>query len=101
MEDKKENTFSLCVFGSYEIEYTCIYSYLDECGDFSDGKDEKHYSADGGQFIESIAKLMFDKDCIIFNMSENEIYIELFNPDNGTGAEYLFKIKELREAEND
>lgn len=91
--NKKENTFSLCVFGSYEIEYTCIYSYLDECGDFSDGKDEKHYSADGGQFMKSLATLMLDKDCISFDISENEIYIELFNPDNGTGAEYLFKIK--------
>lgn len=91
--NKKENTFSLCSFGSYEIEYTCIYSYLDEYGDFSDGKDEKHYSADGGQFMESIAKLMLDKDCISFDISENEIYIEHFNPHNGTGADYLFKIK--------
>jgi len=97
MKDRKENTFSLCAFGSYEIEYTCIYSYLDEYGDFSDGKVEKHYSADGGQFMESIAKLMLDRDCISFDISENEIYIEHFNPNNGTGEEYLFKIKELKE----
>lgn len=43
--------------------------------------------------MKSLATLMLDKDCISFDISENEIYIELFNPDNGTGAEYLFKIK--------
>ena len=92
---KKRKNFSLCVFGNYQVDYSFDYSYLDEDGDFADGKAKQSSKFDGGLLITKIIELLSDKDFISIAISGQDIVIESFNPHDGTGADYILKIKEL------
>lgn len=82
----------ICVFGSYEVHYHCSYSSLDEEGDFCSDKIDEVYNCDGGHLMETIIRLLSDKLLISFSYDNGTLFVEHFNPDNGTGAVYEITI---------
>lgn len=85
----------VCVFLDYEIHYHCDYSYLDEYGDICSDKVDKVYTCDGSRLMESIIRLISDRLCISFSYDNNTLFIEHFNPDYGTSADYTITINEV------
>lgn len=85
----------VCVFFSYEVHYRCNFSYLDECGDFVSDKVDKIYRCDGGRLMEDIIRLISDDLLISFAYDNDTLFVEHFNPDYGTGADYEITIKEV------
>lgn len=94
--EKKAKIFSVCAFDNYKVDYLCKYSCKNEDVDFIDRELKESYAIDGGKLIDSLAKLIFDRECISFTISENQIIIEHFSPNTGESSVYDFKIKELK-----
>lgn len=85
----------VCVFYSYEVHYCCDFSYLDECGDFVSDKVDEVYTCDGGRLTETIIRLISDNLLISFAYDNDTLFVEHFDPNNGTGADYVITIKEV------
>ena len=84
----------VCVFCSYEIHYHCDFSYLDEYGDICSDKVDKVYTCEGGRLIETIISLISDNLLISFAYNNDTLFVEHFDPLNGTGADYTITINE-------
>jgi len=93
--EKKAKTFSLCAFYDYKVEYLCKYCYLNEDRDFVDREVKQSYSIDGGQLMETIAKLLLSKECVDLSIIDNQIFISHFDPFSGETSDYIFEITEL------
>lgn len=85
----------VCVFFSYEVHYRCNFSYLDECGDFVSDKVDEVYTFDGGCLMNTIIRLLSDNLLISFAYDNDTLFVEHFDPNNGTGADYEITIKEV------
>lgn len=85
----------ISVFGSYKVDYHCFFSYLDETGDFCYDNIDKVYSCDGVHLMETIIRLLSDNLLISFAYNNDILFVDHFNPDNGTGAVYNITIKEV------
>lgn len=85
--------FSVCIFGDYNVHYICNYSYLDEEGDFFFDNIDKYYDCKGSDLLELIIRLISDRLFISFFCDSNSFFIEHFNPNDGTGADFTILIK--------
>lgn len=83
------------VFSFYEVHYVCHSCYLDEFGDFVSDNSDEVYSCDGGRLMKIITCLIADCFLVDFSYDNGTLFVEHFNPDNGTGADYKITIKEV------
>lgn len=86
---------SVCVFCSYEIHFHCDYSYLDEYGDICSDKVDKVYTCEGGRLMKTIIRLISDNLLISFSYDNDTLFVEYFDPNYGTGANYMITINKV------
>lgn len=92
------NIFSICIFGNYNVNYLCKYSFLDEEGDFAFNEIKKsNQNVDGCTLMKRFLELLSNRDLILFSFSNNSLYIEHFNPHDGTGADYTITLEKVKE----
>ena len=89
--------FFVCVFFEYKVNYHCDYSYLAEYGDICSDKVDKVYTCDGSHLMQTIISLLSNKLLISFACNGDTFYIEHFNPDYGTGANFTIMIEKVIE----
>ena len=85
---------NICIFGNYEIEYENKYCYINEDGDHSNGIARQTMTIDGGKLAEKIAKYIMEPTFLEITVKENQIYIGLFDPNDGTDDNITITIKE-------
>ena len=83
------------VFSFYEVHSVCRSCYLDEFGDFVSDNSDEVYTCDGGRLMEIITRFFADSFLVDFSYDNGTLFVERFNPDNGTGAVYNITIKEV------
>lgn len=83
------------VFCSYEVHYVCHSCYRDEYGDFVSDNSDEVYTCSGERLMNTIIGLISDVFLCSFYYDNGTLFIEHFNPDNGTGADYVITIKEV------
>lgn len=91
------NNFDINIYSSYKVDYFCNYSYIDEYGDIcTDGKiEKKNIYYNGDILLNNIIDKIKDVYFISFSFNNNIIFINHFNPNNGTGSDIKFIIKKL------
>lgn len=87
------------VFGKYKVKRTNNYSYIsDRIGEeyyFDKDKSEQEKVISGGELMEWIANDMKDWLTISVNFSDNEIFMEHFNPNTGESGDILYTIESI------
>ena len=85
--------FSVDLSNDYEVHYVCNSTVLDEDYDFVNENFEELYFWSGYCLINQIVSLISDSSCISFCFAGDTLFVEHFNPDNGTGSDYTITIK--------
>lgn len=87
------------VFGKYKVKRVHKYSYIsDRIGKeyyFNEDKSEQEKVISGGELMEWIADDMKDWLTINVNFSDNEIFMEHFNPNTGESGDILYAIEPI------
>lgn len=88
--------FEIVVFNTYNVDYKCEYTYIEEEGDYATDYVNEHLLMTGGELVEVFAERMKDAQCINCIFDNNTFESETFNPDNGTGAHYTYTLHPIK-----
>lgn len=95
---------NICVFEKYQVKYTNHYSFISDYNDcdpngpiYTKDKYEFNKKLDGDSLIDIITKELQDSLTIDVNFQDNFIFIEKFNPDNGTDSNIEIKFDLIKE----
>ena len=84
------------IFLDYLVTVHCRYSYVNEDRDFKEEEFETERVVTGGKLMEEIAKHMLDVDAINIDVFYDEIAIDMFNPNSGETARYIYTFTVIK-----
>ena len=93
---------NISIYGKYKVTVNKKYSYISDYDHdyknyiLSEGKDYYRRTMQGGELMVFIANLMNLTDSTEIYDKDNNIYISLFDPSNGTGSDYKITYKEVK-----
>ena len=91
----------ICIYCKYMVKYKCEYSYINEYGDFSDGKVEWVKELDGYELFKLVSNIIKDQYCMRIKTLENSLYIEDFDPNTGETGDYIIYFEEIEDKKED
>ena len=86
---------NLNIYTSYEITVKNNYCYINEDGDHTEDSETFTKEMCGGKLIEFIVPLLNQSFFSSLDIRDNQIYISIFDPMDGTGQDILIIIKPL------
>lgn len=86
----------ICVFYNYKVKHICNYTYINEEGDFSNGKVEEEFEKSGGELLDLISKSIKENNVIDTVFGEKEIDIEEFNAMTGEYSTHKLIIEVVK-----
>ena len=95
------------IYQDYKIKYKAHYGWIDEENSlpddisFTDDDFDNEYVLNGGVLLEKIEKHFLEDWLQEFIINNNKIRFEYFNPSNGEGWNYEYKVEVVNNQEND
>lgn len=92
--------FGFCVFHKYKVKIECkgsSYVRTDWEGDsfYEDFNFVEEHTMEGGELMEIFSKNLNDRDCIEFVIKDGKYCFGFFDPNNGSGCDKIYIIKEV------
>lgn len=92
-----ENNININIYCDYQVVFEVDYSYLNEYGDFSDGRDNWSRKMNGFDLIKFLSNILSAKDIHSFYVKDKKMYIDKFDPRSGECSNIRILYKELEE----
>jgi len=84
------------IYGKYKVYYTAKHTIYLGNNEYATDKTVRRKTVDCEKLMHWIHDLINDPEFSSLSIIENTLYIELFNPGNGSGSEIKLKIQESK-----